>query len=897
MITASGKETLMYDRLKQQMDFLLELDKLKHITRQTYLADGSRKENDSEHSWHLAVMCLVLSEYSNEPIDVLKTVSMVLIHDIIEIYAGDTYAYDAEAAKTKKERETDAADRLFGMLPGDQAEMFRSLWDEFELKETPEARFADTLDHIQPLLLNHSSEGKSWEEHGIVLSQVLNRNQGTRQGSETLWHYGLYNNIMPNVRKGVLYYDKEGFDLLRYELAFDRIIGLEDDIEDLPVIYRGFFSEMAAVFKAYYECTTWINDNNRRFLAPYSKWYKNISFDELYAQNKSVNRFRYDPDYYVDSYANPDVSVTNFGKNIGQMISYLAAKICSLGSLCFEEEYFDMTVTAELFLEIYGIIMSEDEERYEGCIKSAIYYHEHDYMEEIFTRRVRKSLDPEYLFFSDCLNNMDLNDERSLFLYGENISENELATFRHLMTLSDDDIKKTAYAYVNGYVTSFKLAGIDLSKKENVQIRYPIGFERIIRCAIDMFAENGLRPVILRSSSIGTGISPFQTGCIDTNPQFAFDHKFDKAIYYNKAINDMMLVTIDSVYGKYAKLADVYAGPAVVEHFGEESFEPVYKNSACSLDEEQQKLQVEYSIQASNIVNRYIKRDSYSFTIIAFPLPSIGPDYESIFNECIKINTLDTERHEKIQKKLIDALDGKRKVHITGMNGNETDLYISLTIPEDLSAQTIFHNCLADCNIPVGEVYTSPVLNGTTGLLNVNKVYINGLEYKDLKIQFKDGMTGEYSCSNFDDEAMSHKFIKDNLMKQHESLPMGEFAIGTNTVAYKMAREYNIADKLPILIAEKTGPHIAIGDTCFSMSEDIPVYNPDGKEMIARDNEVSLLRSEDMNKAYFGCHTDITIPYDDLGCLSAIDDDGNETVIIKNGRFVLPGTEELNDMR
>ena len=112
-----------------------------------------------------------------------------------------------------------------------------------------------------------------------------------------------------------------------------------------------------------------------------------------------------------------------------------------------------------------------------------------------------------------------------------------------------------------------------------------------------------------------------------------------------------------------------------------------------------------------------------------------------------------------------------------------------------------------------------------------------------------------------------------------------------------MAREYNIADKLPILIAEKTGPHIAIGDTCFSMSEDIPVYNPDGKEMIARDNEVSLLRSEDMNKAYFGCHTDITIPYDELGCLSAIDDDGNETVIIKNGRFVLPGTEELNDMR
>ena len=133
-------------------------------------------------------------------------------------------------------------------------------------------------------------------------------------------------------------------------------------------------------------------------------------------------------------------------------------------------------------------------------------------------------------------------------------------------------------------------------------------------------------------------------------------------------------------------------------------------------------------------------------------------------------------------------------------------------------------------------------------------------------------------------------------MNQYESLPMGEFAVGTNTAAYKLGRDYGIADKLPILIAEKTGPHIAIGDTCFSMSEELKVYNPDGKEMIAKDNSVSLNRKNDINKAYKGCHTDITIPYDELGKLSAIDYDGNETIIIENGRFVLEGTTELNTM-
>lgn len=191
------------DRLEKQIKFITEVDKLKSIIRQNYLADGSRKEDDADHSWHLALMCTVLAEYANEKIDLLKTMKMLLIHDLVEIDAGDTYAYDNEAAKSKRERELAAADRIFNLLPEDQAGELRALWDEFEENTTPEAKFASTLDRLQPFLLNSASNGKSWREHGICLSQVLERNKVTPEGSKTLWEYE-YKMIMQELTKGNL---------------------------------------------------------------------------------------------------------------------------------------------------------------------------------------------------------------------------------------------------------------------------------------------------------------------------------------------------------------------------------------------------------------------------------------------------------------------------------------------------------------------------------------------------------------------------------------------------------------------------------------------------------------------------------------------------------------------
>ena len=190
------------ERIDQQFEFLREIDKEKFIGRQTYLTDGKRKENDAEHAWHMAIMTILFGEYANEEIDVLKTVTMLLIHDIVEIDAGDTYAYDEEGKKTQREREEKAAERIFGLLPKDQCRKMRSRWEEFEACETKEAKFARTMDNLQPVMLNDATDGKAWEEHGVWLQQILNRNRNTADGSQTLWEYSLNHFIRPNVEKG-----------------------------------------------------------------------------------------------------------------------------------------------------------------------------------------------------------------------------------------------------------------------------------------------------------------------------------------------------------------------------------------------------------------------------------------------------------------------------------------------------------------------------------------------------------------------------------------------------------------------------------------------------------------------------------------------------------------------
>lgn len=238
------------------------------------------------------------------------------------------------------------------------------------------------------------------------------------------------------------------------------------------------------------------------------------------------------------------------------------------------------------------------------------------------------------------------------------------------------------------------------------------------------------------------------------------------------------------------------------------TFLPENKEENLKLSKKQQELSVEFQIKASEIMNQYIKPEQRSFTIIAYPIPEIGDNFEEIFKEVVKVNTLDKDKYRQIQQHLIDALDQAVEVHVKGKGKNKTDLYVAMHEMDDPSKETNFENCLADVNIPVGEVFTSPKLTGTNGVLHVGEVYLNDLKFIDLEITFKDGMISEYTCKNFKTEEENKAFIKENLLYNRDTLPMGEFAIGTNTTAYVMAKTYDILYQLPILIVEKMGPHL-----------------------------------------------------------------------------------------
>ena len=199
----------MNERLKAQLAFGLELDKEKNVLRQTHLSGHGRRENDAEHAWHMAILSYLLREYANDEVDITRVMLMCLIHDVVEIDAGDTYAYDEEGKRNQQEREAEAARRLYGLLPEDQGQYLKSLFEEFEEGKTPEARFAHTMDNIQPMMLNVAADGKAWTEHKIKVSQVLKRNEHTGEGSERIWEYAKENYILPSLEDGCLADDRK----------------------------------------------------------------------------------------------------------------------------------------------------------------------------------------------------------------------------------------------------------------------------------------------------------------------------------------------------------------------------------------------------------------------------------------------------------------------------------------------------------------------------------------------------------------------------------------------------------------------------------------------------------------------------------------------------------------
>ena len=689
----------------------------------------------------------------------------------------------------------------------------------------------------------------------------------------------------------LIYEFESGEDVVsqRLVLATDRLSAMEkESLSDGA--FDDYFKRTASFVKMILDTYKWVSEGGplKDSLTDLQKRNRAL-FEDILAEN------------YDKSYGNPDVATDKLTKEHGQLLSALYFELRSMTGYAFEGKKEELVIRIELFLEIYGVYADADKN---GSlpkpedIKKIMYWFYSDYAEQERDARFGSIVDSTNSFFRDIIMGSDLTDVRYLYRFGEYITDNELETARHLASLSEEDITRMATTFTEGYRIGFEMTGKDITIKKTASVIYNLGFELIVKKAIENLKAIDLDTAIYRSipSTFYMGGSGSRNACTGAvpNKQFEYDHKDDEGLFLDGQLINRRLEALRAAGEKHKDKARLFGGPAVIEVFGEMPFSPEPKESAVHLTADQKKMVSEYKIKASLIQNEYIIGKERSFTIISFPIPEIGDNFKTIFDEIVRINTLDYKLYQTIQQKLVDALDEASYVLVKGMGDNHTDMKVCLRELADRSKETNFENCVADVNIPVGEVFTSPRLTGTEGVLHVTGVYLEGLFFKNLEIRFKDGCTTDYTCSNFQDEAENKKYIEDNILFNHPMLPIGEFAIGTNTLAYVIARKYGIEEKLPILIAEKTGPHFAVGDTCYSYEEDNVTYNPDGKAIVARENEISCKRKENPQEAYFSCHTDITIPYDELGEIRAVREDGSSVVIIEKGRFVLPGTEELN---
>ena len=684
----------------------------------------------------------------------------------------------------------------------------------------------------------------------------------------------------------------------RYELCIERIKEFPDAIADPAV--REYFGRIKEITLL---CDRVKNEGIK------NAGMNALLFGELEAEN------------FEHSYLEPDYCQKVLGAEKCNILCVWYSEFRGIIPFIFENRLSDAAAILETTIQLYNVF--EQEQMNVGLMQEIImnehltdivYCYLYDYTEEFVEDYVAHDMCDTDSFAKNIVMNADLTDvgeDSYLYRFGEWITPEQIGTARLMAELPEETIVKMARAYTDGYIRGFELTGKDISGKSTVVCYMPLGFERFMREAIKQFEAAGLKviinrnPVHLINKKLRGNIRPGFYGAF--NRQCEYDHREDMCLFWGSKLEEHKLQALKNACEKHREALAALSGNACVEIFGTKAEEPLIKKSLMHFSEHQLKVNKDYIFKSHEITREYIPDDETSFTIIAWPTPSISEkmcfsfsdeeiaeNYKEIFESFIRINTLPTDRWQSIQQHIIDALDKADHVEIKGRGHNETALSVKLHELEDPEKETNFENCLADVNIPAGEVFTSPMLKGTNGVLNVGYVYIGGYLFRNLRLRFINGRVADYACDNFFDHAEGRKLIEKVIFGDREKLPIGEFAIGTNTPAYAAAKKYMIEDKMPVLIAEKTGPHFAVGDTCYSYEEDIETFNPDGKKIVARENEISALRKTDPENAYFSVHCDITLPYDELGSITAVC--GKERIdIIKDGRFVLEGTEELND--
>ncbi|MBN1151185.1 aminopeptidase [candidate division WOR-3 bacterium] len=608
-------------------------------------------------------------------------------------------------------------------------------------------------------------------------------------------------------------------------------------------------------------------------------YFEKNTFQVLEEDNRKVYFHRLASEYR-GGFEDLEHCAEKFGEEKGKLLSFFCNQVYKNLRFCFSNRRFFMVRYLEKIIKIWEAARTGEDstEKLREIILSDMKNLQTDEVRQIF----KEQFDPEFSLFKEVIGNSDLSDPKYIFSYGRYVSDNEKRMAKFLSSYPDDKLKELGDKIYDAYIRGFKISGKTWEGKPYVLLLGSIGQEAILR--------------YLQKRLIAENFEVLYMGMSSTtiNEQTNYDFKFSDSLYLDEEYTNSIIESTGMIMEEFKDTLSKVSGLINVAKFGEVPFVPEIKSVRYQPSDTQKNLDKRLKSETMQIREKYLPMSAISFTIIAFPSPEIGDNFEGIFSDTIEINLLDNEKYGLIQKRIIDVLDRGDYVQVKGKGENRTDIKVALKSIENPEKQTKFVNCLADLNIPLGEVFTSPVLNGTQGILHVKEVFLNSLKFVDLELVFENGFVVSYNCSNFEEPEENKKYIKENLLFPHETLPMGEFAIGTNTLAYVSAKKWGITHLLPVLIIEKMGPHFAVGDTCFAFQEDMKIYNDfDGKEMVARDNERTLLRNEDVNKAYFFIHTDISLPYDEIAFIKAVSSNSEE-YIIKDGEFTVKGTEELN---
>lgn len=587
------------------------------------------------------------------------------------------------------------------------------------------------------------------------------------------------------------------------------------------------------------------------------------------------------PAGYPKSFAHPDQAALSFGPDLGPLFAFYRIVMRRAQTMAFSGTDHRMALLNE--------DLAETIEFFKAGIPS---FEEVKNRLTAFARRLdvtghidslNRMFHPEGTQFPRIVREANLTDLRYLYAYGMPVTDCERNMARFIAAAPEKDLLRIAEQVVHCYQLGLKNRNREYPERNRISVIWHIGEERLLRKLKTIMLDRGFEPLFNQPES--SRISR----------QFSYDHRFDSMLFVDREFSQADLGLYRQAMEAVKPEMDRYSGTAVMFHFGEPHFQ--YQNCKSSLrfSSEQEKVLKEWQQGMMQIKEEFLPESLVSFTAISFPIPDIGSCFADVWQDMLDVNLLDTDEYEAIQQYMVDTLDNAVKVHVKGCGNNRTDITVALQKLKDPEKESLFVNCGADINIPVGEVFTSPQLKGTQGLLHIEDIYLAGKHFLNLELEFVDGWVKNYRCTNFPTEEENRNYVRDILFMPHDSLPMGEFAIGTNTHAYAMVKRHGILDVLHELIIEKMGPHFAIGDTCFLMNEDVPQYNRyTGKEMIAVENEKSCVRKENFQEAYTLKHQDITLPFESIAWITAITASGQRTDIIRDGRFVLPGTESLN---